>query len=225
MAIKIEFKKGVKRDAKARVALMGPGGSGKTMTGLRLLRHLVGPTGRIAAIDTEHGSMEKYAPLPGHVADNVETFDFDVIKLSEFSHEHWLAAHEAAVAGGFDAFFTDSLSHFWMGPGGALEFVDNANARQKDKMSGWKDFRPHERKMVDTMIASPMHIACTMRTKTDYETIVVDGQKRRVKVGLAPVQRDGLEYEFDLVFYMDDDNKMIVDKTRCSYYARKVIAQ
>jgi len=35
------------------------------------------------------------------------------------------------------------------------------------------------------------------------------------------VQRDGLEYEFDLVCSMDDENTLLVDKTRCSAYAQE----
>src|ERR1044071_3182722 len=61
-----------------------------------------------------------------------------------------------------------------------------------------------------------------MRTKTDYEEqIGLDGKKRRVKIGLAPVQREGLEYEFDLVCSMDDDNNLLIDKTRCSFYSQE----
>jgi len=65
-------------------------------------------------------------------------------------------------------------------------------------------------------------VICTMRTKTDYqEQTDSNGKKKRVKIGLAPVQRDGLEYEFDLVGYMDEDNTFIVDKTRCPDYSQK----
>src|SRR5215831_5582163 len=50
------FRKAVKQNAKLRLAVSGPGGSGKTYTLLKLATAL---GGRIAAIDTEHGSMEK----------------------------------------------------------------------------------------------------------------------------------------------------------------------
>jgi len=76
--------------------------------------------------------------------------------------------------------------------------------------------------MVDELITSPCHIICTMRTKTDYqEQVDSNGKKKRVKIGLAPVQREGLEYEFDLVGYMDEDNTFAVDKTRCPAYSQK----
>lgn len=208
----LQFKKAVKYGSKGRVALIGPAGAGKSMTMLKLARALAGPSGTIAAVDTEHGSLSKYA----------DQFAFDVIELDVFSPENFIAALDAAEAAKYDVFCCDSLSHFWMGRGGALEFVDMAAKRHRDQMGGWKDFRPHERAMVDRMIASPCHIVVTMRTKTDYQEVTgSDGKKKRVKVGLAPVQREGLEYEFDLVGYMDEENTLIVDKTRCPDYSQK----
>jgi hypothetical protein len=113
-----------------------------------------------------------------------------------------------------------------VGKDGALEFVDMAAKRHKDNMGGWKEFRPHERLMVDEMVSSPCHIICTMRTKTDYvEQVDSNGKKKRVKIGLAPVQREGLEYEFDLVGYMDEENTFITDKTRCSHYSQKAFSK
>jgi ABC-type oligopeptide transport system ATPase subunit len=209
------FRKAVKFVAKGRVALIGPAGSGKSLTSLILARLLAGPEGKIAAIDTEHGSLSKYADL----------FAFDVVEMDSFSHENFMAALNAAGAAGYSVFLCDSLSHFWIGKDGALEFVDSASKRYKDNMGGWKEFRPHERQMMDAMIASPCHVICTMRTKTDYQETTENGKKKRVKVGLAPVQRDGMEYEFDLVGYMDDENTLIVDKTRCPVYSRKAITQ
>lgn len=217
----MEFKRAVKYEAKGRVALIGPAGSGKSYTMLVLARLLAGPTGRIAAVDTEHGSLSKYADL----------FEFDTLELDSFSPENFLSALGTAEAAGYVVFCADSLSHFWMGKDGALEFVDNATKTiaakrqsQKDSFTGWKAFRPHERQMVDAMLASPLHIIVTMRTKTEYvEQINAEGKKQRVKIGLNPVQRDGLEYEFDLVGYMDDENCFITDKSRCPDYTGKAI--
>jgi len=206
------FAKAEKYDAKGRVALIGPAGGGKSFTALVLARALAGPNGKIAAIDTEHGSLSKYADL----------FDFDVLELDSFSPQSFIDGLHAAEENGYNVFLCDSLSHFWTGKDGAWDFVDMAQKRHKDQMGGWKEFRPHERLMMDELITSPCHIICTMRTKTDYQEQTDEkGRKKRVKIGLAPVQREGLEYEFDLVGYMDEDHTFAVDKTRCPAYSEK----
>jgi energy-coupling factor transporter ATP-binding protein EcfA2 len=209
------FAKAVKYDAKGRVALIGPAGSGKSYTALMLARTLAGPKGKIAAIDTEHGSLSKYADI----------FDFDVMELDSFSPESFVSALHAAEAAGYDVFICDSLTHFWYGKDGAHDFVEMAQKRQRDQQAGWKEFRPYERAMVDDMLASPCHVIVTMRTKNAYELQTVNGKEKRVKVGLKPEQRDGMEYEFDLVGYMDEENNFGVDKTRCSDYAQKAFTK
>ena len=216
----MSFKKAVKLDAKGRVALIGPAGSGKSLTMLKLARALAGPAGKIAAIDTEHGSLSKYADM----------FEFDVNELDAFPPDAFMSNLKAAEDAGYAVFCCDSLSHFWMGQSGALEWVDNAKRRStsRDDMAGWKDFAPLERRMIDAMIASPCHIIVTMRTKTEYQEEEYtnargERKKKRVKIGLAPVQRQGLEYEFDLVGMMDEDNTLIIDKTRCPAYSGRTL--
>jgi AAA domain len=130
-----------------------------------------------------------------------DVFDFDVIELDSFSPQTFVTALHAAEGAGYDVFLCDSLSHFWTGRDGALEFVDMAEKRTRDNMGGWKEFRPHERLMVDEMVSSRCHVICTMRTKTDYqEQIGSDGKKKRVKIGLAPVQRDERPWSHLLIF-------------------------
>lgn len=216
----LQFKKAVKHDARGRVAFVGPAGSGKSYTMLTLARLLAGPDGKIAAVDTEHGSLSKYADL----------FEFDVIEPDSYSPETFFAALDAAESNGYAVFCCDSLSHFWMGKDGALEYVDTRAKRgggKDDSFAGWKAFRPHERSMVDRIISSPCHVIVTMRTKNEYvtEEYTSNGQKKtkRTKIGLAPVQREGIEYEFDLCMTFDDNNEAMTDKTRCPAYAGKII--
>ena len=54
------FQRATKRKLKARIALDGPAGSGKSYTALRFAHALAGHSGRVAVIDTEYRSASKY---------------------------------------------------------------------------------------------------------------------------------------------------------------------
>jgi hypothetical protein len=110
----------------------------------------------------------------------------------------------------------DSLSHFWMGTGGELEMVDAAKKRSKsgDGFGAWKEVTPVHNELIQCILTLRAHVICTMRTKTEW---VIEqnerGKNAPRKVGTAPVQRDGMEYEFDLSLSMDGATG-VVSKTR-----------
>lgn len=192
---------------------MGTAGSGKSLTSL-ILASTLGK--RIALIDTEHGSAEMYAG----------TFDFDTLSLTEYHPQKYIDAIREAAKEGYEVVIIDSLSHAWSGKGGALELVDQATARNKGSTFGaWRDVTPLQNKLVDAIIGCPAHLICTMRSKTEYQVESDNGKTRVRKLGLAPVQRDGLEYEFDFLTEMDADHRMIVTKSRIPALADKVITK
>lgn len=200
------FRKAEKRRAKLRLALMGPAGSGKTFTALRVARGLVGENGRIALLDTEHGSSEKYAG----------EHDFDVCPIDRYSPADYLRVIQAAEEAGYDCLIIDSLSHEWAGEGGILNFVDNDPGRNKFS-SAWGKATPMHLKFIESILKPKMHIIGTLRVKMAYEIITNDrGKKEPVKIGLAPVTRAGMEYEFDVLGAIDLDGTLSVQKTRCS---------
>ncbi len=200
-----------------RLALIGPSGSGKTYSALRIASHLANG-GRVAVIDTEHGSASKYADI----------FDFDTLELDTFSPQTYIDAIRAADQAGYSVLVIDSLSHAWIGKEGALELVDRAAKRSQsgNTFAAWRDVTPLHNALVDAILQSNCHIIATMRAKTEY-AIEEDNRGKKVprKIGLAPVQRDGLEYEFDVVADMDVDNNMIVSKTRCPALHGQVYAK
>ena len=199
------FKKAVKSQAKLRMAITGPSGSGKTYTALTVATSMAD---RVALIDTERGSASKYADIFS---------GFDVQELTEYNPRNYIEAIRAACASGYDVLVIDSLSHAWSGQGGVLELVDRAAKRSQSQNSfaAWRDVTPLHNQLVDTILGSPIHIIATMRSKTEY-VLERDERGRTTprKVGLAPVQRDGMEYEFDVVAEMDMDNNMIISKSR-----------
>ncbi|MDD3293964.1 MAG: ATP-binding protein [Geobacteraceae bacterium] len=204
------FIRAQRKRAKARIGLVGPAGSGKSMSALKLAFGIVGPEGRIAVIDTEHGSASLYAHLCA----------YDVLELSApFTAKKYLDAIKEAEERGYDILIIDSLSHAWAGPGGILEFVDNL-VGVKNKFTAWREATPQHNSLVEAMLQSPMHIIGTMRAKTEYVITEDDkGKKVPKKVGLAPVQRESMDYEFTLVFDIDRDKHIaIASKDRTSIF-------
>lgn len=215
MSGKFSFKKATKSQLKLRLALVGPSGTGKTYTALRVAKGL---GSKIAVIDTERGSASKYAG---------SKFDFDVLELETFSPRTYVDAIHAAEAEGYDVIIIDSLSHAWMGTDGALEQVDKAAARTKgNSFAAWRDVTPMHNGLVDAMLACKAHLIITMRAKTEY--VLEEGKngtKVPRKIGMAPIQRDGMEYEFDVVGDLDYDHRLVVTKTRCDELDGAVIVK
>jgi DNA polymerase III delta prime subunit len=208
------FTPATRTSAKARIALAGPSGSGKTWTGLALATEL---GDRVAVIDTERGSASKYAGVNG--------WKFDTVAPGSFAPMDLVALLSEAGQAGYDVLMLDSWSHYWMGVDGMLEQVDR-RARGGNNFSGWKEVRPDERRMIDALISYPGHVIVTLRVKTEY---VIEQNERGKsvprKVGLKPEQREGVEYEFDLVGDMDHENTLTVSKTRIPALRQAVIKE
>ena len=202
------FAPAVKTEAKLRLAIAGPSGSGKTYTALAVATALA-DGGKVAVLDTEHGSASKYADL----------FAFDVLNESApFHPDKVTAAINDAGRGGYAVLILDSMSHFWNGPGGMTDIVDDIARRMKspNSFAAWKDGTPIQQKMIEAIVSAPLHIIATMRSKQDYILETDErGKQRPRKVGMAPIQRDGFEYEFDVFMDMDNDNTGMIAKTRC----------
>jgi hypothetical protein len=212
----LQFNRASKKSARLRLALIGAAGAGKTYTALSIASHLEGP---VAVIDTERGSASKYS----------DSFEFDVLELETHSPQMYIDAIRAAEEAGYKTLIIDSLSHAWTGKEGALDQVDRVAKRSQsgNTFGAWRDVTPMHNAMVDAIIVARMHIITTMRAKTEYvqEKNEKTGRTTVRKVGMAPVQRDGLEYEFDVVADLDQDNNMIIGKTRCPALQGAVFAK
>lgn len=211
------FKKATKFASKLRLAIAGPAGAGKTWTALTFATALAQGAG-VALIDTEHGSASKYA----------DDFEFDTLELTTFHPQKYIDAIREAEAAGYAVLVIDSLSHAWTGTGGVLEEKDKI-AKQKyggNSFSAWNDATQLQNKLVQALLGSKLHIIATVRSKMDYVLETNDrGKQTPRKVGLAPVQRDDLAYEFDVFGTMEIDNTLIIEKSRCPALSGQVIAK
>lgn len=205
------FRQATKQQSKLRMTLDGPAGSGKTYTALRFA-HALANGGRIAFIDTERGSASKYV---GEAPDGI-TWQFDVLELVQFSPEKYTEAILSACRSQYSVLVIDSLSHAWEGIGGALELKQKAG----ESWSAWRHVTPVHNRMVDAILQSSLHIITTMRSRMEYIQETDERGKIVIrKVGLSPIQRPGMEYEFDLVCDIDWSHILTVSKSRCSAVA------
>lgn len=202
------FRKAERKQAKLRLALSGPSGSGKT-TGALMIAKGIG--GKIAVLDTERGSASLYADI----------VDFDVVELAPpYSPERYIEIIKAAEQAGYTTLILDSITHEWNGQGGVLEIVDNyAKAKLKgNTYMAWGEGTPRHQSFIEAMLNSNCHIIATMRSKTVYETTQNErGKLTPQKIGTAPQQRDGMDYEFTAVLDIDQSTHLAMaskDRTR-----------
>lgn len=201
------FQRAKRTGLKLRMALVGPTGSGKTMWGLKLAAALAGDQPP-AVIDSEQGSAKRYADMA----------DYDVVELTTFMPQVYSDGIRVAQQNGYQALLIDSLSHAWMGKDGALAMVDRAAGNSRgNSFAAWREVTPHHNALIDAMLAAKLHLIVTMRAKTEYVLEQDErGKMSPKKVGLQPVQRDGLEYEFDIVADVDMGHNLVIGKTRCA---------
>jgi hypothetical protein len=155
------FQKATKKQAKLRLAISGPSGSGKTMGALQVASGL---GGKLALVDTEHGSASLYSGR----------FAFDVLELAPpFAPERFIEAINGAAAAGYTAEVT-----------------------------------PRHNALLNAILRAPIHIICTLRSKTEYVLQDVGGKSVPRKLGMAPIQRAGFEYEFTTVLDLSLDNHL-----------------
>lgn len=199
---------------KLRMAIDGPSGSGKTMTALRFAFAL---GKRVAVIDTENGSATAYAD------ENMDgvPFEFDIETLRNYAPTEYTAAIKNIGRLQYDVCVIDGLTQAWTGAGGALEIKDKVAEKSGNSFTAWKDVTPMHTAMIEAILTSPCHVIATMRSKVEYvleETTNAAGKKIQVpkKIGMEPIQRAGMEYEFDVYACMDVDTHTIrISKTRC----------
>lgn len=206
----MSFKKATKKEVKLTMGISGPAGAGKTLSALRIARGLVGPTGKIALIDTEGAKANAYA-------DTIEN-GYDIAQFqSPFELDKLEDTLDEAIEAGYQVVVIDSLSHFYAGEGGILQQVEDESVRNGGNgMKAWAYVTPKVDRFLEKLKAMPIHVIVTLRSKTTYEISRNDKGKVSVqKLGLAPIWKgDSIDFEMDHMLKMTTDHRAIVDKTR-----------
>jgi hypothetical protein len=203
----MEIRKAERKKAKLRLGIAAPSGAGKTYSALLLA---FGLGGKVGLIDTEHGSGDLYAHLG----------EYDIIGIeAPYTVSKYVQAIKAFEAAGYSTIIIDSLSHAWAGDGGLLDKQGKMADRGTNSFAAWRTITPEHNALVDAMLSSPCHIIATMRAKQEYvlETNA-KGKQEPKKVGMAPVQREGMEYEFTVMLDVDMHHIASASKDRTSLF-------
>lgn len=203
------IRKAERKKAKLRLGISGASGSGKTWSALEIA---TGMGGKIGMIDTEAGRGELYA----------NDFDYDVYRLeAPYTVDKYISAIKMFENAGYENLIIDSLSHAWMGDGGVLTVVDNGGGWFA---AGGRKGSSQQNALIEAIISSKMHIITTLRAKTEYVMEKNDkGKNEPRKVGLAPIQKDGLEYEFTVFMSINQENIAHVTKDNTKMFNQEFI--
>jgi nucleoside-triphosphatase THEP1 len=205
----MNLRKAERRNAKIKLALQGPSGSGKTYSALQIAKGLT-EWNNVVIIDTENHSADLYDHLGG----------FNVIDLVKpYSPEKYIQAIDEAIKAGMKVIIIDSLSHEWEGEGGILDIHSHLAG---NSFTNWAKVTPRHNALVQAILNADAHVIATFRTKQDYVLTDKNGKMVPEKVGLKSVTRDGMDYEFTIVFDIDIAHNCAASKDRTGIFVQDV---
>jgi len=203
----MELRQSVRKNAKIKMALASPSGAGKTMSAILLAQGLTGNNlSKVAIIDTENGSADLYAHLG----------DYNVLSLTPpFKPEKYIEAIDICIKAGMEVIILDSISHCWD------YLIEFHSSMPGNSFTNWGKITPMQNKFINKILQSDAHFIATMRTKQDYVLNQKNGKYVPEKVGLKVIQRDGVDYEFTLVFTLNINHQAKASKDRTGLYTDK----
>jgi hypothetical protein len=208
------LKRATKELSKLRLAIYGLSGGGKTFSSLAIAEGIVKVFGgKIALLDTEFRTANKYASIF-----NFETDDFGEPSIDNYIKFIDMVKEDPDVT----VLVIDSLTHAWQY---ILEMVDKLKETtcRGDSRKAWSMMTPEYKKLVNAILRAPFHIIGTMRAKTEWSTTNENGNKTVRRDTLAPEQRDGFEYEFDMLIELNANHYGTVIKDRTGKFQDEII--
>ncbi len=146
--------------------------------------------------------------------------EFDTLSIAPpYYSRKWEQAIKDAVEGGYDVLVLDSISHQWSGEGGILSRKEALDKQGGNSFTNWAKFTPEQEQFKSAINNAGIHIIATLRAKQEYVlTENQRGKQEPKKIGMAPVQREGMEYEFSVVFELQMSHRAIVSKDRTGLF-------
>ena len=195
-----------RKKAKIKMAIQGPSGSGKTYSSLLIAYGLCNDWSKIVVIDSENHSAQLYSHLG----------EFMIVDITApCTPEKYEEAISICEKAGMEVIIIDSITHCWMY---LIDFLSTLNG---NSFTNWSKITPRHNSFINKILQSPCHIISTIRTKQDYVLTEKNGKMVPEKVGLKSVQREGLDYEFTLVFDTNIKNLASASKDRTEIFLNK----
>jgi hypothetical protein len=193
----------IRRSQKSlKLNITGPSGSGKTYSAILLAQGLEEDDSKIAVIDSEN-SIDLYETLCRDPLKRIQ-----VGALEDYSPESYIKAIDICEKAGANVIILDSISHCW-------EILLSDNERMgPNTYFNWRQTGLRQKTFMQFIMASPCHLITTTRAKQDYLVSEYEGKWNIQKVGLKPVQRADIDYEFDICFDLGMDHQVTVSKNR-----------
>lgn len=202
----MEKRKAQRKKVAPKIGLSGSSGSGKTYSSLRMAYGYCEDWSKICLVDTEGGRGELYSDTS---IKGINIGEYDYIRLDPpFTPKRYIEAiHLAESDPNIEIIVLDSMSHAWAGSGGELDMKDAFSQGSKENsFTAWRKVTPEHNNLVETILRSRCTIFATLRTKTEYVIEDQGGKKVPRKIGMAPVFRDGFEYEMTVFFDMSQEH-------------------
>lgn len=172
---------------------------------------------KICLIDSENESGSLYV---GTQVGGTKIGEYLTINLCPpFTPQRYLEAIALAEENNVSFLIIDSLSHAWSGEGGMLDLQAKVSQRIGNSYTAWREVTPLHNKLVDKILQCNMHVAITLRSKSEY--VIEDndkGKKTPRKIGMAPVFRDGIEFETTIFFELAQDHTVCATKDRTGLF-------
>ncbi|MGE0527494.1 MAG: AAA family ATPase [Bdellovibrionales bacterium] len=182
------------------ISLWSKSGGGKTYSALLLARGIVGPTGKIAVIDTENGRAKFYA--------NVSAPWFHLDLQPPFTAEKYSAAFKYCEDWGADIIVVDSGSHVWEGEGGVVDQAESARSRRGEPLDGlakWNKPKMAHKRMMNKLTRSPIPVIFCLRAKDASKQVGKGKEAEIISIGWQPIAEKNFIYEMTVDLHMTKD--------------------
>lgn len=175
----------------ARALMEGPTGAGKTKSALLLAKGLCRPDKHIFFVDTERESASLYSNEVPFITTQL---------VPPYTPERYIECVKSVPVDQCGVLIVDSITHEWKGEGGCLQMMDVMTG---NKFTNWNAMSKRHQAFIEAILNAPFDVICCCRSKMEHAQEEENGKKVVKKLGMAMEQRDGFDYEMDIVFTLD----------------------